>query len=122
MSSYPETKKTSVRPNFLSSETGLIQKTYTIPKPDPATPDENGRIIVAGGSLYKDEGGSPIGIVFEDVDVTLGDDMGSVIVQGRVLIDRLDSAVYTTEVQAALNKTGIYFDNQPEVVRPSQVV
>lgn len=105
------------RPNFLASEVGLIQKTRQIVKPD-ATPDDGCRIIVKGGSLYKNESGDVEGIVYEDVDVTNGDMEGSVIIAGRVLIERLDAAVFTEQVKETLTAQGLYFDHAPEITRP----
>ena len=106
------------RPNFLASEVGLIQKTRQIKKPDSATPDGSCRVIVKGGSLFKNAADEPEGIVFEDIDVTNGDMEGSVIIAGRVLIERLDAAVFTAPVQAALTARGLYFDHAPEITRP----
>ncbi|MDR2943646.1 MAG: hypothetical protein LBU81_00900 [Methanosarcinales archaeon] len=107
---------TGTRPNFLASQVGLEQKTRQITK-SSATEDTEGRFIVKGGSLYKNAGDEPEGIVFEDVDVTRGDMPGSVILKGSVLIERLDAAVFTAEVQTALTAKGLYFEHQPETTR-----
>lgn len=110
----------TTNPPFIASMYGLVQRSHQINKPDGATPDENGNIIVKGGSLFKDADGNPFGIVYEDVNVTYGEKLGSVVEAGRVLIDRLDATVYTTAVQEALTAKGLYFDKYPDTGRPEQ--
>lgn len=117
MSGYQTTKTHNVIPNFLASEVGLIKKTKTIKKPESATADSNGRIVIAGGTLYKNEDGVSEGIVYESVDVTDGDRAGSVIIAGRVYVECLDAETFTTDVKTALKAQGIYFDNLPNTTR-----
>lgn len=113
------TNISGTRPNFIASEVGLLQKTRQIVKDPSAVPDDANRIIVKGGSLYKNADDVAEGIVYEDVDVTNGDMEGSVIIAGRVLLERLsEPADFTAEIQEALTKNGLYFDHAPEVTRP----
>lgn len=109
---------TSSHPPFIASSRGLVQRTWQVNKPAGATPDDNGYIFVKAGSLFKDTDDNPIGIVYEDVDVTYGEKQGSIVEAGRVWADRLDSTVFTTEVKTALTAKGLYFDTYPDVGRP----
>ena len=46
--------------------------------------DEKGKKIVPAGTVYKNENGVAIGLVFADVDVTHGPQPGAVMYQGIV--------------------------------------
>ena len=65
-------------PNFLDSEVGLVTKTAQIPQSMGQT-DGDRKTVFAG-------------TVFQDVDVTDGDAIGSVMVAGRVISDRVNAA------------------------------
>lgn len=108
---------TSSHPPFIASDK-ITQRTWQINKPAGATPDANGKIFVKAGSLFTDADSNPIGIVYEDVDVTYGEKQGSIVEAGRVWTERLDSAVFTEEVKTALTAKGLYFDTYPDVGRP----
>ena len=107
----------TTNPPFIASIEGLVQRTQQINKPTGATPDENGKVIVKGGSLFKN-GSEAVGIVYEDVDVTYGEKLGSVVEAGRVWIDRLDATVFTTAIREELTAKGLFFDKRPEIKRP----
>lgn len=71
-----------------------------------------GRKIVKSGTIYPANDATAIGIVFSDVDVTDGDNVGALMVHGNVLKGRL-AAINGAEVSAAaitaLEAKGIYF-------------
>ena len=55
--------------------------------------DEKGKKIVPAGTVYKNENGVAIGLVFADVDVTHGPQPGAVMYQGIVYGSKLPTAV-----------------------------
>lgn len=70
------------------------------------TADKDGKKIVPAGTVYKNENGVAIGLVFADVDVTYGPQPGAVMYEGWVYEKRLPA-----EVDAAdkATMTGIHF-------------
>lgn len=76
--------------------------------------DKNGHEYVPMGSVYKVES-DPVGIVYEDVDLTYGEAAGSVVTEGVVYKDRL-----ITEAQSDAESitTITLIDNAPTVERP----
>lgn len=85
---------------------------------DNATTASDGTKYVPMGTIYEDDGGDPIGIVYEDVDVTSGDMPGSVVTKGEVYIDRLLDEL-TQADQTALEALGFTFvETSPTVTRP----
>lgn len=74
----------------------------------------NGGKYVPMGSTYKAEG-TPVGIVYEDVDVSLGEAAGSVVIAGTVYKDRLEATAQTEVDQI---ETIQVIEKAPEVKRP----
>lgn len=104
----------TARPNFLDSEVGLVLKTQEIPQ-SMGVADENGRKIVAAGTVFPTNDASATGIVFESVDVTSGNAPGSVMVAGRVLKDALN---IDSNAETPLASAGIVFVTAPTITRP----
>lgn len=74
----------------------------------------NGGKYVPMGTTYKEDS-TPVGIVYEDVDVTLGEAAGSVVIAGTVYKDRLDEAAQSDVASIA----GLHvIDAAPTVKRP----
>lgn len=94
------------RPNILESEVGLVLKTHQAKQSD-ATPNEEGRKILAAGSLYTDETTHETGVVYQDYDLTDYPVFNiSVVMAGRLLYDKVSE-----EAQAqfdALEKQGLH--------------
>lgn len=92
--------------NILESEVGLVTKTRTA-KQSMAT-ESDGRKVLKAGSLYTNpDDATDFGIVFEDYDMTDYDSCPiSVVLQGRVRKDRVDSAA--TAKAADLKAQGLY--------------
>lgn len=82
-------------PNFLDSEVGLVTKTAQIPQSMGQT-DGDRKTVFAGtvfpANTSAANTSAATGIVFQDVDVTDGDAIGSVMVAGRVISDRVNAA------------------------------
>ena len=77
-------------PNFLDSEVGLVTKTTQIPQSMGQA--DGDRKTVFAGTVFPANTSAATGIVFQDVDVTDGDAIGSVMVAGRVISDRVNAA------------------------------
>lgn len=108
-------EKSASTPNFLDSAVGLVRKTRQLPQTMGAM-DGKYKTVFAGAIFPKDDA-TATGIVFADADVTDGDAVGSVLVAGRVLKDRLtiSDAAFT-----ALDGLGIVFVNENgDVVKPT---
>jgi len=105
-------EKSASIPNFLDSAVGLVCTTRQLPQ-SMGQADGKYRTVFAG-TIYPVDDGTATGIVFQEADVTDGDAVGSVLVAGRVLKDRLtisDAAV------GALAARGIVFvDENGDVV------
>lgn len=108
-----ETSKST--PNFLESEQGLVLKTRQIPQ---AMGVEDGNYkTVSAGTPFPANDETAVGLVFTDTDVTDGDAIGSVLVEGRVLKDRVE---VSDEAVEAMFARGIKFVNEDgDVIVPA---
>lgn len=120
MSSYIKTEQYGTDGvQFLSSWKGLVLKTFEFPQ--TAGTAVGDKKIVKSGTVYKVTTGEPsnsttyYGIVFGDVDVTDGANMGALMVGGRVYENRLS---LQSGDKAGLQALGIFFDTAPAVTRP----
>ena len=105
---YMKTEKCNSGVNILSSEVGLVLKTFQGTQ-SMATQDGDKKIIKAG-KIVPTNDASAKGIVFEDVDITNDEKKPiSVIVAGRVIEKNLLETV-NTNAKTPLEKSGIYFD------------
>lgn len=101
------------RPNFLGSEVGLVLKTITVPASASGTVTENGRKIVKAGSIFA----TPYaGLLFNDVDITDGDRIGSLMIRGSYIDAKLPESAIANE--EAFVKQGLYAIKEGGVVRP----
>lgn len=85
--SIMKTEIGTATPNFLDSAVGLVTRTAQIPQ-SMGVADGNRKIVVAG-TVFPANDATATGIVFQDVDVTDGDAIGSVMVAGRVIDERV---------------------------------
>ena len=120
MGTYVNKIDGKTRPNFLASEIGLVQKTRLIP--DTMGAEDGTRKIVKAGTVFPANDQTAQGIVFEDVDVTYGDRIASVIVAGRIYKNRVpaEPVAGTGESDSAviaLQKSGIVFEDALETTR-----
>lgn len=100
---------------FLKNCEQCTRETYEIPATG-ATTGANGGKYVPMGTLYK-VSDSPIGFLYEDVDVSDGAMPGSVVTKGEIYEDRLPQALDGTD-KSALVALGFKFVNSSSVVRP----
>ena len=105
---YMKTEKYNSGVNILSSEVGLVLKTFQGNQSMAA--QEDGKKIIKAGKIVPTNDASAKGIVFEDVDVTNDEKKTiSVIIAGRVIEKNLPETV-NTNAKTPLEKSGIYFD------------
>lgn len=77
---------------------------------------DNGRKVVPAGAVIPANGSTAEGILFEDIDVTDGANVGSVVTEGIVYEDRLPAAI---ESDAETAMTGItVITTSPSITRP----
>lgn len=88
--------------NFLKSA-HLTAFTHTATK----VMDKDGDGFLKAGSVFPANDGTAIGILYNDVDVSTGDQPCSVIVEGYILKDRLPEAP-TPEAIAAMKEIKFY--------------
>lgn len=101
------------RPNFLGSEVGLVLKTITVPASATGAVTENGRKIVKAGSIFA----TPYaGLLFNDVDITDGDRIGSLMIRGSYIDAKLPATAAAKAEDFA--KQGLYAIAEGAVVSP----
>lgn len=112
---YPKTNEAGrFIPNWLSSEVGLVQKTYQLNSADVTA--VGGKKILKSGSVVTINS-TVVGLLFgPDADVTDGDLEISVMIGGRVLENRLPVTLEQAQ-KTALEARGIVFDTAPAVTR-----
>lgn len=98
---------------FLESEVGVVRKTREISASGAV--DVNGEKYVLAGTPYPSDDSSAEGIVYEDVNVTSGNMPGSVVVAGRVYLDRTTVSGAKTTLE---EKGFVFVDKAPAVERP----
>lgn len=103
-------------PNFLDSAVGLVCKTGQLTQ---AMGVADGKYkTVKAGTPFPSNDASAIGIVYQDADVTDGDAVGSIMVAGRVITERLALA---SAAKTALQAKGFVFVDAEETVRGFRV-
>lgn len=77
--------------HFLVDDETCLRQSYTIPADHAqAVTRDNGRKVVPAGAII-----AGVGLVYEDIDVTEGAKMGSVVTKGTVYADRLPAPIET---------------------------
>ena len=77
------------KPSFLGSEVGLVLKTITVPATNANVVTENNRKVVKAGTIIE----TPYtGLLYNDVDVTDGDNLGSLMFGGYYVDAKLPSS------------------------------
>lgn len=103
--------------HFLANDETCVRQSMTIPaNHSQRVTRDNGRIVVPAGAVIPANGATAKGILFEDIDVTEGAKMGSIVTEGVVYGDRLPAALASA---AATALTGItVISASPAVTRP----
>ena len=74
------------------------------------------RTIVPMGAVVPANDGTAVGILYEDIDVTDGDALGSIVTKGTIYGDRLPATLASAAASAL---AGITVKTAPAVVRPA---
>lgn len=101
---------------FLVDDEACLRETTTVSANHAQKVTRNGRSIVPAGAVIPANGSTAKGILYEDIDVTDGDAMGSIVTRGVIYGDRLPAAL---ESAAATALTGIKVATAPAVFRPA---
>lgn len=98
--------------HFLVDDENCVRRSCVVPADHEEVQErDNGRKVVPAGVCILDASATPVGILYEDVDVTEGAKMGSIVTQGVVYEDRLLGESYPMD-------SITYVRNAPEVTRP----
>lgn len=100
---------------FLAHEE-CTRETREIPQ-SLATTNADGTKYVKMGTIFPSNDANAKGIVYEDVDVTVGNMPGSVVTRGEVIEARLHTAP-ASAAKTALQGLGFKFVTEGEVTRP----
>lgn len=115
-----ESGKTYAPGYFLAHEE-CRRETREIAQASATTAANGGKYVKAGTFYPANNSGTVEGIVYEDVDVSSGNMMGSVVTQGVVYLDRLPASP-ESGVQSALEGLGFTFITAaPVPTRPTDV-
>lgn len=102
---------------FLESDVGVVRKTRQMSQSGAETAPNGGKYVPMG-TIWPANDGTAEGIVYEDVDVTTGNMPGSVVLAGRVYVDRLNGTLAAAAKTALQGKGFFFIDSGPAVTRP----
>ena len=103
-------------PGWFLAHEECTRKTKEIPQ-TMATTAANGTKYVKMGTPFPSNDANCIGIIYEDIDVTVGNMPGSVVTKGEVIEDRLPVEL-NANAKTALGALGFTFVTEAEVTRP----
>lgn len=113
-------KGTTYNPGYFlaHNDEGVTRETKQIAAAS-ATVVDDGTKYVKMGTAYPSNDANCIGLLYEDVDVTVGDMPGSVVTaNAEVYLDRLPETLADAAKTALAAKGFIFIDAAPAVVRP----
>lgn len=103
--------------HFLVNDETCIRKTMTIAATHAqAVTRTDGRTVVPAGAVIPSNDGNAVGILYEDIDVTEGAKMGSVVTEGTVYEDKLPAAIESA-AEAVLSGITV-ITTSPAITRP----
>lgn len=103
--------------HFLVNDETCVRQSYTIAADhSQVVTRDNGRKVVPAGAVIPANGSTAKGILFEDIDVTEGAKMGSIVTEGIVYGDRLPAALDNAAASALTGITVVA--TAPAVTRP----
>lgn len=101
---------------FLVNEEDSLRETAMISGDHAQVVTRGRRKIVPMGAVVPANDATAKGILYEDIDVTDGDALCSIVTIGKIYEDRLPAAL-ASAAKTAL--TGITIENSPAIVRPA---
>ena len=102
--------------HFLVDDETCIRTTMTIAANHAqAVTRDNGRKVVPAGAVIPSNDGNAKGILYEDIDVTEGAKMGSVVIAGTIYGGRLPASLASAAASALTN---IVVLTEPTITRP----
>ncbi len=102
--------------HFLKDDELCVRQSAIISSSHSQAVTRGSRKVVPAGAVIPANGSSAVGILYEDIDVTEGSKMGSIVVEGTVYEDKLPAAI---EASAESAMTGItVVTTSPSVTRP----
>ena len=116
---YRKEYKYRYEPQWLDSAVGMVTKTCMVTE-DAGVTDEHGNKTVYNGKIWPSNDSKAEGIIYTDVDVTLGDHTAPLFVAGRVRSEELPEAP-STAAKTALKNLGIVFADTPKIVHGGMV-
>lgn len=111
-----QTATSEARPEWLASESSRRLKTATAYRSLGVKDESDNTVWVKSGTVYPANDSTAEGIVYRDVDVTMGDYPCSVMKAGFVYENRLPETL-TEDAKTALEAMGIHFETAPEFER-----
>lgn len=103
--------------HFLVDDETCVRQTMTIAaNHSQVVTRDDGRKVVPAGAVIPSNDGNALGILYEDIDVTNGAHIGSVVVAGTVLEDKLPAAIESA-AEAVLTDITVV-TTSPTVARP----
>ena len=105
------------QPGYFLAHDDCVRETRQIAQAGATTTD-NGTKYVKMGTVYPANDATAVGIVYEDVDVTVGDMPGSIVTKGVVYEDRLPVALDAAAKTALQSKGFTFVASAPAVERP----
>lgn len=94
--------------NILAMPDSFVAIEVKLAKNSGLAVTEDGRKIVRAGTVYPANDATALGIIFNDYDVTDGDEVGALIISGYILTSALP-VVPAAAAKAALVAKGIHF-------------
>jgi hypothetical protein len=101
---------------FLANDEQCMRESATIAANHAQKVTRNGRTIVPAGAVIPANGATAVGILYEDIDVTDGAALGSIVTKGVIYGDRLPAPLAEAAASAL---TGITVKTSPTVTRPA---
>lgn len=102
---------------FLVNEEDSLRETAMVNADHAQVVTRGRRKIVPMGAVFPANDGTAKGLIYEDIDVTDGDALCSVVTEGKIYEDRLPAPLENAAKSAL---TGITIEQSPAIVRPAQ--
>lgn len=103
---------------FLLNDEECLRETALISPNHAQKVTRGNSVIVPAGAVIPSNDGNAVGLLYEDIDVTYGEQMGSIVTDGIVYGDRLPAPLESSAASALTNIT--VKTAAPSVIRPAE--